>query len=298
MYIFFDVGGTKTRITSSHDLESFSDPIILETPKKFEDGISQIVKTAQDLSSGEKILAVAGGVAASLNSSKTRLVGGGPNIEDWLNKPIKMRLEESLNTDVFIENDTAMGGLAQVSYGLAKNYKIAVYITVSTGVGGCRFVDGKIDKSTMGFEPGWQIIGCPEICSVAKSSILIDQDDEWLSGYCSKGYLITHIGGACVEKKENKKPYDITDKNFWDRKAKILAYGIHNVCVMWSPEIIIIGGSMMNKIGISIDMVKHYLEKTLKDVFPNTIPEIVRAEFGDQMGLYGAMTYLKQIKSD
>jgi len=288
MYILFDIGGTKTRIAVSENLESFGEPVIIQTPGSFEEGIELISETVKELIGDSKLKAAAGGVAASVNHEKTELSGGGSNIVDWLHKPLKNRLEKALGCPVFIENDTAMGGLAQVHYGPAKNAEIAVYVTVSTGVGGCRFVDGKIDKSAMGFEPGWQIIGVPEVCDKAK-------DSEWLNGYCAKGFLMSHIGGACVEKATGKKPREITDEDFWNEKAKLLSHGLHNICTMWSPDVIVVGGSMTNKIGIKIDRINHHLEKTLKDVFPKNIPRIEHAEFGDEMGLYGAMTYLKQI---
>jgi len=289
MYILFDIGGTKTRIAASHDLESFSDPIIVSTPKSFEEGIKVITKIVKDLCGNELLEAAAGGIAASLNREKTELVGGGPNISDWLRKPIKHRLEEVLGCTVSIENDTAMGGLAQVTYGPAQGVEIAVYMTVSTGVGGCRFVNGKIDKSALGFEPGWQIIDLPSAHQTAKG-------EDWLSGYCKPGYLISQIGGTCVEKTEGKKPYEITDESFWEEKAKLLAYGLHNVYALWSPDVVVVGGSMTNKIGISLEQTHKYLTKTLHSVFPVVLPKIIPAEFGDEMGLWGAMAYIKQKK--
>jgi predicted NBD/HSP70 family sugar kinase len=289
MYILIDIGGTKTRIAKSINLESFSNPVIFQTPEKFEDGIEAIKKTVKDICGDEEVKAVACGIAASTNREKTKIVNGGPNIKDWLNKPLKESFEEAFGCSVFIENDTAMGGLAQVSYGPAKGVEIAVYITVSTGVGGCRFVDGKIDKSAMGFEPGWQIIGNPEIGQPDRLT-----NNGWLGGYCSKGYLISHIGGVCVERAEGKKPYEIADSDFWEKKAKLFAYGLHNICTIWSPDIIVVGGSMMKKIGIPLEHVENHLKKTLADVFPDNMPKIEPAQFGDEMGLHGAMAYLKQ----
>ncbi len=287
MYILIDIGGTKTRIALSKNLEVFESTTIFSTPQKFEEGVKAITSAVRKVCN-EKISAVMVGIAASPNKEKTKLVGGGPNIADWLEKPIKEKLEEVFNTLVYIENDTAIGGLAQVIYGPAKGYEIATYITISTGVGGCRFVGGKIDKSAMGFEPGWQIV-----MHTGTDKDNVNTTNSCVLGYCSGGYLMSHIGGVCVEKKEGKKPYEITDNNFWDKKAKILAYGLHNVCTMWSPDIIVLGGSMMKEIGIPIESTEKYLHKTLKDVFP-VAPKIVSAEFGDEMGFWGAMAYLKQ----
>lgn len=285
MYILLDIGGTKTRIARSRDLESFDEATIFDTPQNFEEGIALIRDEARRIAGGDEIIAAAVGMAASPDRDKKMVVGGGPNTKDWLGKPLVHQLEEALEAKVYLENDTAMGGLAQITYGPAKGKEIAVYMTVSTGVGGCRFVNGEVDKSAMGFEPGWQIISSPAVGENA---------DEWFLGHCSKGYLESVIGGACVEKQEGKKPYEITDEAFWDGKARFLAYGLHNICLMWSPDIIVIGGSMMNKIGIPIDKTKEYLAQTLKDVFPNSMPGIVHADFGDEMGLYGAMAYLKK----
>jgi len=69
--------------------------------------------------------------------------------------------------------------------------------------------------------------------------------------------------------------------------AKTLAYGLNNIMVMWSPDIIILGGSMMKEIGIPVEAVRRHLTDINK-VFPN-IPEIEKTDFGDFVGLYGAM---------
>ena len=105
---------------------------------------------------------------------------------------------------------------------------------------------------------------------------------------------MSHTGGVCTEKQEGKKPFEIADKDFWDNKAKLLAYGLHNIYTMWSPDVIVVGGSMMKEIGIPLDRVRYYLSQTLPLVFPGITPRLVPAEFGDEMGLWGAMTYLKQ----
>ena len=43
MYILFDIGGTKTRVVASEDLETYGEPIKFETPKSFDEGIDVFV---------------------------------------------------------------------------------------------------------------------------------------------------------------------------------------------------------------------------------------------------------------
>ncbi|MFV1917705.1 MAG: ROK family protein, partial [Patescibacteria group bacterium] len=109
----------------------------------------------------------------------------------------------------------------------------------------------------------------------------------------SLGHLEAHISGAAVEKRYGKKPYEITDDKFWDELARLLAFGLNNTIVHWSPDVVVLGGSMMKKIGIPIDRVKFHLKKILK-IFPE-LPEIKKAELGDLGGLHGALYYLKQV---
>ncbi|KKU52306.1 MAG: hypothetical protein A3F26_01595 [Candidatus Ryanbacteria bacterium RIFCSPHIGHO2_12_FULL_47_12b] len=269
-YILFDIGGTKMRFTSSFDGKTFGEPKIIPTPKDFEDGMEIFCASARELSRGKKISAVAGGVAGTLDRARAVLVNS-PNISGWVKKPLKEKLERDLGAPVYIENDTAVVGLGEAAVGAGKGFGIVVYVTVSTGVGGARIVGGKIDKSVFGFEAGHQII---------------DFHD-------SSGRLEGYISGAALERRSGKKPREITDEKIWDEEAQILAVGLHNSIAHWSPDIVVLGGSMVVKRpGISVDRVREYLQK-IKTAYPE-FPEIREATLGDVGGLWGALSFLNQ----
>ena len=261
------------RIAGSDDLVSFSDERILETPKQFEEGVVLFKKEAAVIAEGQKISAIAGGIAGPFDERKRSLVHS-PNLKDWIGKPFLLELQSAFNAPVYIENDTAMAGLGEAHFGAGRGFKIIVYMTVSTGVGGCRIVDGRIDEKTIGFEPGHQIIDagralCPE---------------------CEGQHLGYYISGRAIEKRTGRKPEQIDDPAFWEKAALFLAYGLNNTIVHWSPEVMILGGSLMNK--IKLESVRDNLKDILK-IFPE-IPELKRAELADVGGLYGAMVYLGQ----
>ncbi|NOZ26048.1 MAG: ROK family protein [Nitrospirae bacterium] len=264
------------RLAASADGTALDAVKKLPTPKGFEEGIEAFKEAALELARGERIDAVVGGIAGPLDKDKTMAVGG-PNIPGWWNKPLKDALERALRTVAHIENDAAIGALGEAIYGAGRGYPIVVYITVSTGVGGARVVNGRIDDAAMGFEPGAQII---------------DAGNALCPGWSERGYLINYVSGADIERQCGKKPYEITDEKFWDERARFLAYGLNNVTVLWSPDIIVLGGSMMNEIGIPIERVRHYLKEAL-NIFPSP-PVVEKAELGDELSLYGALAYIGQ----
>lgn len=263
------------RLAVSRDGKNIEEPKILKTPKDFDEGMALFKKTVLNLSSGEKIKVSAGGIAGPLDGNKERLINS-PNLPDWINKPLKEAIEKITSAPAYIENDAAVVGLGEAIVGAGGDYAIVVYITVSTGVGGARIVDGKIDRSAMGFEPGHQILEingllCPT-CGIP-------------------GHLEAYVSGTAISKKYGKKPQNITDDKVWDEVAYYLAFGIHNSLLHWSPDVVILGGSMMKH--ISLQKITENLHKILT-IFPKA-PLVKRAELNDKGGLYGALSMIQNI---
>jgi len=267
-YLLFDIGASRTRITISNDGDTVGEPVIFETPKKYEDGIKIIYEKSKQL--GGDFGAAAGGIAGPINREKT-MINNAPNLPDWCDKPLKNSLEEALGTKVNLENDTALVGLGEAVAGAGNNNSIVAYVTVSTGINGVKIVDKKIVKNFLGYEIGKQIV---------------DFDESTI-----KGNWENAISGSSLEKKYSKNPDEINDEKIWEDEVKLLAYGLHNVILFWSPEVLILGGGLMKK--IAIEKVEEKLKEILT-VFP-ILPEIKKSELGDVGGLYGALSYVKEI---
>ncbi len=274
MYVLFDIGGTKMRVVSADRKKFLGEPIVVNTPKNFNEGMDTLKNIIGKLSSGSPIEAIVGGIAGPLNQEKSALEAS-PNLEGWKGQNIKNVLAEAFHAPVSLENDSALVGLGEANYGAGRDKSIVVYLTISTGVGGVRIVDGNIDKNAQGFEPGHQII----------------DPDNTLCPSCEGNDLESYVSGTAVEKRFGKKPFEIHDDAVWDELAKFLAYGLNNTIMHWSPEIIILGGSMMKEVGIPISAVQKHLTNILK-IFPK-IPEIKKADLGDFGGLYGALSYAR-----
>jgi len=103
------------------------------------------------------------------------------------------------------------------------------------------------------------------------------------------------VSGRALQEKTGKHPKEITDLAVWDNHAWLLAVGLNNIIVEWSPNCVVLGGSMITgDPSIPLDKTEKYLKEILK-IFPQ-IPTIKKAELGDFGGLYGALAYMKDIK--
>lgn len=270
MFIVADIGGTKMRIAKSSDLETFGEPVILGTPQDFSEGLKVFVESVKSLTSEERPERVIIGLPGILNEERHGLYRA-PHLKGWEGQDFKKKLEEELNTTVYLENDAGLVGLGEAHNGAGVGYPVMAYITVSTGVGGTRIVDGEIDKSKFGFEPGHHLVAV-----LGKEVELEDV-----------------ISGTAITKKFGVKPFEITDEAVWEDLAKVLAQGLYNIILDWSPDAIVLGGSMFKEVGIKVPSVTKYLNEINK-TFPS-MPILKKAELGDLGGLYGGMAYLNSL---
>ncbi len=285
MYLVFDIGGTKMRLAISRDGENLTHPLIVDTPDSFEDGMNVFAKLYRSLVRNEtKIIRAAGGMAGVFSQKRNELLVA-PHLPRWSGCPLKQRLEEIIGVELLLENDSSMVGLGEALVGAGRGYDIVAYITISTGVGGSRIVKGRIDDSTLNFEPGHQIIDADgSMMPEAKAS----EDGE------SVGHWESMISGSALQSRYHKIPSEIHDAAFWERQSKLIAYGLNNSIVHWSPDVVVIGGGMMKSRGLSIESIKSHLS-TIMNIYP-VLPDIKKAELGDIGGLYGALNYIHQHK--
>lgn len=272
MFILFDIGGTKMRIAKSDGEIILGTSVKVETPQLFDDAIELFVKTATDLMGEDKIEGVVGGLTGIVEPTDGRLIFA-PHTPDWLGKPFVKAVSTALDAPVYVENDAVMVGLGEATYGAGRGAKILMYMTVSTGVGGARIVDGLIDSGAYGFEPGHQYLG-------------------W--GADSKT-LEELVSGSALSKEFGKKPQEIPQNDpIWQKSAEILATGMYNSALHWTPDVIVLGGSMITgSPAIPFDAIVETLTK--KNRVMNPLPNIKRAELGDEGGLYGALAYLNKV---
>lgn len=271
MYLFFDIGATQIKLAISKNGQGFNTIRKIPTPAHFTDGIAIIEQYYKKNIKTNTLTAAIGGIAGLLDTQHSTTLCS-PNLPSWDNMPIKKELTKKLRTKVFLENDADLAGLGEAVYGPGKEYDICAYLTVSTGIGGVRIVNKSIDRSAHGFEPGHQIINTTPPRT-----------------------LEYYIGGRALEKRHSAEPHTITNKKVWHDATQKLGIGLNNLVMLWSPEIIILGGGQIHGSHYKITDIK----KALQDVstVPISLPKLVKSRYKDNSAFYGARALIAKMNS-
>lgn len=269
MYVVFDIGGTKTRVSFSSDGSMFEDPVVYPTP---DDPVSAAEKLAGIVRGWGAVSSAVGGVAATL--SRDGSIINAPNLSKFVGYPFVSDLSEKLGVPVRLYNDGGLAGLAEARYGRGVGHSAVVYLTVGTGFGGARITDGMIDGGACNAEPGKQLITF--------------DGEAHLAGRC--------VSGAAVMRETGKPPEDIRDPAFWREKTVLFSLAAHNAVVLWSPDVVVLGGSMIvtegdGRVGISVEEVSQQLSERV--TFRPVVP-VYYTQFEDFGVLRGALSIAVQ----
>lgn len=177
--------------------------------------------------------------------------------------------------DVVIDTDVNGAGLGEAFYGAGRGRQSVVYGTIGTVIGFGVYKDGKLLVA----EGGHQLIQR-------------HPDDYFISACpyhsnCMEGLA----SGPAMEKRWGKPGIEIDDPKAWKLEAYYLGQGITNICMMYFPEVIILGGGVMHHEGL-IEMVQEEVEKNINGYI--VVPEIVLPDLGDNAGIIGAIELVRR----
>lgn len=273
MYLVFDIGGTNFRLALSKDGRRFGTPVYVPVPKKYAEAMRLFGEAGRRLTAGRRMRAVSGGLAGPLDAKKTTL-DRSTHLPQFVHKPIARDLQKMFHTPVFLENDNALVALGEAMVGAGKGYPIVGYIGIGTGVGGARIVDGRIDRNAFGFEPGHHFFNF----AVRKHRHPSPHRGDWES----------FVSGSGIEARYGQSSKTINSAAVWREMAYLTALGCINVAMFWSPDAIVLGGSLMKRLQLPL-VRKEYRRHT--KIF-TVGPKILKGALGDFGGLYGALAHI------
>ncbi len=275
MFLAVDIGGTNTRVAISNDGQKILKKIRYPSPQKYDDGIDRLQEAIEEITEGKIPKLIIVDAASPIDYEKGILMRP-PNLPKWAGHSFRKELEIRLRTKVMLENDGALAALAEAHLEKRKKHKIVAYITLSTGLGGARIVNGRIDYHAQPFEPG---------------HIILDPNGRFWPGCGQKGCFESICSGRAFEMTYDVKPENCGDTRIWEEHARHTSQGLLNVIVLWSPEILVLGGSLVKAGPKFIKPLLRYTKQNLK-ILP--MPKIEVSKLDDNNALLGGFILLSQ----
>ncbi|MDD3593041.1 MAG: ROK family protein [Candidatus Gastranaerophilales bacterium] len=248
----------------------------------------------------EEINSIGIGLAGQVDRENGVLISA-PNLECYAVK-FKQILEEKFDIPVYAGNDVEVATIGEKTFGAGAGYKNFVCIFVGTGVGSGIVLDGKIHLGATGTagEIGHIIVssggracgcggnGCLEAYA-SRSAI-----EHKIKGAIKKGHqsvIIDYIKqDGAIRSRHLKSALDKQDEivlNCITEAAEYLSSGIASIINFLNPELIIIGGGLIEAVDFFFDLTKSKaIAKSLP--VPSNQIQIVKAKLGDFSGVVGA----------
>lgn len=260
--LVFDIGGTNLRVGIARAGRLSPKLTICPTPRSWAQALQSLRQSASELRSGTKIDLVVGGLPGVIASDRQRLLAC-PARPAWVDQRPAADLRRMFRCRVELQNDAVLGALGEATTGAGRGYRVVAYIAVGTGVGGARVVSQRVDAVAAGFEPGHH---------------LVRGSRRWT----------TLVDGAHLHRRYGARWPRITPAA-WRRVANDVAIGLVNTITFWSPDIIVLGGSVVLKGRLPLAYLRRQVAAKLQ-VVPR-VPPIVKADLGDAAALVGAVAY-------
>lgn len=292
-YVSIDIGGTAIKygiisedgqIQSRHVMDT-------EAQKGGPAILSKVQAIVGRFFEEEEISGICISTAGVVDSQRGLIVHSAPLIPDYTGIAYKQTLEEQFQIPCEVENDVNCAGLAEYHSGAAEGSRIAVVLTVGTGIGGSIVIGGEIFHGISGSacEVGYMNLAGGMFQDLGAASILTQKVAEWKKEPKGlwDGYHIfeaARMGDAqCIRA--------------IDEMVDVLGQGIANICYVINPEIVVLGGGIMAQ----EELLKERLECAVAKYL---IPAIARhtklafAKHRNDAGMLGAFYHFRSCRQN
>lgn len=284
-FIGIDVGGTKTLGVVLNENGELLEDCVLSTPQgapdiaelvtsiylRLSDTVTQTSRDAYEISS----LGV--GIAGLVSSSGQ--LHRAPNLIEADGLEIRQMVEPEVGVPVYVDNDVNCAALAEITSGAATGTNNALLVTLGTGIGGGLIVDGGIYRGAFGMagEPGHMTVnpngltcacgrdGCWEAYASAAGlrNLAIKRAQDGKLDNISRAVdgELEHIASEHVT--QAARQGDVQSLAVIDEFARWVAIGLTNCAALLDPELIIVGGGLVEEWELLGDRIRSSFDEML-----------------------------------
>lgn len=261
-----------------------------------ERGPEAIVRTILDVARGlstKAVVTAVGVVVPGVIDEVNGIARYSSNLS-FRDVPLRDLLEKHLGIRAVLGHDVRAGGLAEARLGAGRGKDHVLFVPIGTGIAAAHVVNGAVASGAHGaygeighiiVRPGGPKCGCGLngcLEAIASASALERRYFE-LSG--------DHATAAQVAGRLDGDPHA---RCVWEEIVDALADGLLTGQALYDVERVVIGGGLAESGHLLIDPLRAALRK--KASF-HRVPEIVKAELGDEAGCLGAALLALEIGS-
>ena len=155
----------------------------------------------------------------------------------WANTPVRPILQDAFGIPVGFDTDVNVAALGEHVWGAAKEVDTFVYLTIGTGIGGGGMVNGELMHGLIHPEMGhfaiphdWERDPFPGTCP--------------FHGDCWEGLA----NGPAIEARWGQPGEALPPEHeAWSLEAHYLALGVTTIMMVMSPQLIVMGGGVMEQ---------------------------------------------------
>jgi glucokinase len=286
--IGIDVGGTKIAAGLVDAAGRIMARREVPTPTESTDAlVAEVIALVRDLATEHSVTAVGVGVAGLVDSTGAVVLSS--SHLPLRREPLRDRLATALELPVVVDNDANVGGLAEVSLGVARGARHALLVTVGTGLGGAVIIDGQVHRGWQGAagEIGHIIVerdGRPCPCGSRGCWEQYGSGRALLRAAVAAGLDVTHGSDvtAAAEAGDAQARGALAEIGGW------LGIGIASLVAVLDPEIIVVGGGVSAAGDHLMSPMRAVFREYLTAAGRRPEPRIVLASLGPDAGLIGA----------
>jgi glucokinase len=274
-----DLGGTKTSIALIDDSGCIFEKQRLPATPAVESTVEQIVARYDELK-GNSIAAI-GIIVPGIYDPGTGNAWA-PNLWGKDFYPFRKQIEQHLSVPIEIGSDRVASAVAEQWLGVARGLRHVVFVAVGTGIGVGIISDGRPVEGAHGIAgaAGWMLVAGP-----------------WKPEYLACGGWETEAAGPALARRAGKQTAeaaieaaragDVRVLEAVSQTADYLALGISALIAVLDPEIVVLGGGVMQASDLMLEQIRRNALAWTQPVAAKHV-RIETTALGEDAGLLGA----------
>jgi glucokinase len=212
----------------------------------------------------------------------------------WRGQNLVQDLARMFKVQVALENDADAAAMGEAGWGAGKNKSRLIYVTVGTGIGSGIVLDGHLYRGVDGSHPelGHQVIDpAGPLCSCGFRGCW----ESLAAGPAMVAWLETNAPADYPHRKhltakricQLAQQGDAPARKAVEREAYYLGLGVANLINVFTPDVIVLGGSVMKSAILFLEGIRKVICRGCRFV-PFEKTELVLASLGEDANLIGA----------